>query len=165
MAASGAIGRNAFNEKEVALELLDYLIPHYPELLKVRYKAAEIVMYEFRQATLGRITLETPTEFQLLMDAGQQLDAERQVKKDDMELKRLIKLKSAASGQSRPTRSERELESRLKAVSVTRAHHAAGVGDAKADAQRQRKPANQRRLRDDALHAWRLDEVGRDQHA
>jgi ribosome biogenesis GTPase A len=56
-------------------------------------KAAEIVMYEFRQATLGRITLETPTEFQLWMEAGQKLDAERQVKKDDIELKRLIKLK------------------------------------------------------------------------
>ncbi|MDO9277255.1 MAG: ribosome biogenesis GTPase YlqF [Polaromonas sp.] len=126
LAASGAIGRNAFNEEEVALELLDYLIPHYPELLKARYKvelpagttdeellleigrkrgavlskgrinlqkAAEIVMYEFRQATLGRITLETPTEFQRWMEAGQKLDAERQVKKDDMELKRLIKLK------------------------------------------------------------------------
>jgi ribosome biogenesis GTPase A len=126
LAASGAIGRNAFDEEEVALELLDYLIPHYPELLKARYKvelpagttdellleeigrkrgavlskgrinlqkAAEIVMYEFRQATLGRITLETPTEFQLWLEAGQKLDAERQVKKDDIELKRLIKLK------------------------------------------------------------------------
>jgi ribosome biogenesis GTPase A len=126
LAASGAIGRNAFNEEEVALELLDYLIPHYPEFLKARYKvelpagttdeellleigrkrgavlskgrinlqkAAEIVMYEFRQATLGRITLETPTEFQLWMEAGQKFDAERQVKKDDMALKRLIKLK------------------------------------------------------------------------
>jgi ribosome biogenesis GTPase A len=126
LAASGAIGRNAFDEEEVALELLDYLIPHYPDLLKARYKvelpagttdellleeigrkrgavlskgrinlqkAAEIVMYEFRQATLGRITLETPTEFQLWLEAGQKLDAERQVKKDDIELKRLIKLK------------------------------------------------------------------------
>ena len=126
LAASGAIGRNAFNEEEVALELLDYLIPNYPALLKARYKvelpagttdeqlleeigrkrgavlskgrinlqkAAEIVIYEFRQATLGRVTLETPTEFQLWMEAGQKLDAERQVKKDDMELKRLIKLK------------------------------------------------------------------------
>ena len=126
LAASGAIGRNAFNEEEVALELLDYLIPNYPALLKARYKvelpagttdeqlleeigrkrgavlskgrinlqkAAEIVIYEFRQSTLGRITLETPTEFQLWMEAGQKLDAERQVKKDDIELKRLIKLK------------------------------------------------------------------------
>ncbi|MDB5966573.1 MAG: GTP-binding protein, partial [Polaromonas sp.] len=38
LAASGAIGRNAFNEEEVALELLDYLIAHYPEALVSRYK-------------------------------------------------------------------------------------------------------------------------------
>jgi ribosome biogenesis GTPase A len=126
LAASGAIGRNAFNEEEVALELLDYLIPHYPDLLKARYKvelpagitdeqlleeigrkrgavlsrgrinlqkAAEIVIYEFRQSTLGRITLETPQEFALWLEAGQKLDAERQVKKDEIELKRLVKLK------------------------------------------------------------------------
>ncbi len=136
LAASGAIGRNAFNEEEVALELLDYLIPNYPALLKARYKvelpagttdeqlleeigrkrgavlskgrinlqkAAEIVIYEFRQSTLGRITLETPTEFQLWMEAGQKLDAERQVKKDDMELKRLIKLKKVP----RPAKEDR----------------------------------------------------------
>ena len=126
LAASGAIGRNAFNEEEVALELLDYLIPNYPDLLKARYKvelpagttdeqlleeigrkrgavlskgrinlqkAAEIVIYEFRQSTLGRITLETPPEFAQWLAAGQKLDAERQVKKDEIELKRLGKLK------------------------------------------------------------------------
>jgi ribosome biogenesis GTPase A len=126
LAASGAIGRNAFNEEEVALELLDYLIPNYPDLLKARYKvdlpagitdeqlleeigrkrgavlskgrinlqkAAEIVIYEFRQSTLGRITLETPPEFAQWLAAGQKLDAERQVKKDEIELKRLVKLK------------------------------------------------------------------------
>ncbi len=126
LAASGAIGRNAFNEEEVALELLDYLIPNYPDLLKARYKvelpagttdeqlleeigrkrgavlskgrinlqkAAEIVIYEFRQSTLGRITLETPLEFAQWLAAGQKLDAERQVKKDEIELKRLVKLK------------------------------------------------------------------------
>ena len=126
LAASGAIGRNAFNEEEVALELLDYLIPNYPDLLKARYKvelpagttdeqlleeigrkrgavlskgrinlqkAAEIVIYEFRQSTLGRITLETPPEFAQWLTAGQKLDAERQVKKDEIELKRLVKLK------------------------------------------------------------------------
>ena len=37
LAASGAIGRNAFNEEEVALELLDYLIKHYPGALATRY--------------------------------------------------------------------------------------------------------------------------------
>ena len=126
LAASGAIGRNAFNEEEVALELLDYLIPNYPDLLKARYKvvlpagttdeqlleeigrkrgavlskgrinlqkAAEIVIYEFRQSTLGRISLETPPEFAQWLAAGQKLDAERQVKKDEIELKRLVKLK------------------------------------------------------------------------
>ena len=126
LAASGAIGRNAFNEEEVALELLDYLIPNYTDLLKARYKvelpagttdeqlleeigrkrgavlskgrinlqkAAEIVIYEFRQSTLGRITLETPPEFAQWLAAGQKLDAERQVKKDEIELKRLVKLK------------------------------------------------------------------------
>ena len=126
LAASGAIGRNAFNEEEVALELLDYLIPNYPDLLKARYKvelpagttdeqlleeigrkrgavlskgrinlqkAAEIVIYEFRQSTLGRITLETPPEFAQWLAAGQKLDAERQIKKDEIELKRLVKLK------------------------------------------------------------------------
>ena len=56
-------------------------------------KAAEIVIYEFRQSTLGRITLETPQEFAQWLAAGQKLDAERQVKKDEIELKRLVKLK------------------------------------------------------------------------
>ncbi len=126
LAASGAIGRNAFEEEEVALELLDYLIPNYPALLEARYKvtitpettdevlleeigrkrgavltkgrvnlqkAAEIVIYEFRAGTLGRVTLETPEEYAQWLAAGQKLDAERQVKKDGIETKRLIKLK------------------------------------------------------------------------
>ena len=38
LAASGAIGRNAFDEEEVALELLDYLLAHYPDSIKARYK-------------------------------------------------------------------------------------------------------------------------------
>ena len=114
LAASGAIGRNAFNEEEVALELLDYLKQHYPLQLEERYKlegvgalmdeallsaigrkrgalqggnrvnlqkAAEIVIYDFRAAILGRITLETPEEFSLWLMAGQLVDAERQLKK------------------------------------------------------------------------------------
>lgn len=129
LAASGAVGRNAFEEEEVALELLDYLIPNYPEMLAARYKveltpgitdeqlleeigrkrgavlpkgrvnlqkAAEIVIYEFRAATLGRITLETPEEFAQWLAAGQKLDAERQVKKDKIETNRLIKFKKIA---------------------------------------------------------------------
>jgi ribosome biogenesis GTPase A len=38
LAASGAVGRNAFNEEEVALELLDYLKDHYPQYLEARFK-------------------------------------------------------------------------------------------------------------------------------
>jgi ribosome biogenesis GTPase A len=38
LAASGAIGVNAFDDEEVALELLNYLIAHYPQALTQRYK-------------------------------------------------------------------------------------------------------------------------------
>jgi ribosome biogenesis GTPase A len=115
LAASGAIGRNAYDEELVALELLDYLRRDYPQSLEARYKltgvaamkdeevleavgrqrgallgkgrintqkAAEIVITEFRSATLGRITLETPEEFAQWLAAGQQLDAERLAKKE-----------------------------------------------------------------------------------
>ncbi len=37
LAASGAVGRNAFDDEEVALELLDYLKLAYPQLLAARY--------------------------------------------------------------------------------------------------------------------------------
>ena len=126
LAASGAIGRNAFDEEEVALELLNYLIENYPAQLTARYrvavppditdeallenigrkrgavltggrinlqKAAEIVMYEFRACTLGRVTLETPEEFAQWLAEGQKLDAERQVKKDKIEIDRQIRFK------------------------------------------------------------------------
>jgi ribosome biogenesis GTPase A len=115
LAASGAIGRNAYDEEIVALELLDYLRRDYPALLEARFKlkdvaqmkdeevleavgrqrgallgkgrintqkAAEIVIGEFRSATLGRITLETPEEFAEWLKAGLQLDAERLAKKE-----------------------------------------------------------------------------------
>jgi ribosome biogenesis GTPase A len=126
LAASGAIGRNAFNEEEVALELLDYLRQAYPELLATRFKiedvstqtdeqlldaigrkrgalvsggkinsqkAAEIVIHEFRAATMGRMTLETPEEFAQWLAVGQKLDAERQLKKDAIELDRKVRFK------------------------------------------------------------------------
>jgi len=126
LAASGAIGRNAFNEEEVALELLDYLRQHYAAELEARYKitgvaeltdeelldvvgrkrgalqsggkvnlnkAAEIVIHDFRAATLGPMTLETPDEFAQWLALGQKLDAERQIKKDAIEQARLIRLK------------------------------------------------------------------------
>ncbi len=112
LAASGAVGRNALDEEEVALELLDYLRIHYAPLLQARYKldgaiaelkgdqlleaigrkrgamlgggrvnlqkAAEILMYEFRQGVLGRISLETPEEFKAWADAAAIADAERE---------------------------------------------------------------------------------------
>ncbi|MDR6767395.1 ribosome biogenesis GTPase A [Acidovorax delafieldii] len=119
LAASGAVGRNAYDEELVALELLRRLQKHYSPLLEARYKlglpagavaemhdeelleaigrkrgamlgggrvnlqkAAEIVMTDFRSAILGRITLETPAEFEAWRAAGLAEDAKRQAKKD-----------------------------------------------------------------------------------
>ncbi|MDH4418970.1 MAG: ribosome biogenesis GTPase YlqF [Acidovorax sp.] len=119
LAASGAVGRNAYDEELVALELLRRLQQHYAPLLEARYKlglppgamatmqddellqaigkkrgamlgggrvnlqkTAEIVMTDFRSAILGRITLETPTEFEAWRAVGQAEDAKRQAKKD-----------------------------------------------------------------------------------
>ncbi len=126
LAASGAIGRNAFNEEEVALELLDYLKTHYAAQLEARFKlaavaalsdedlleaigrkrgalqggqrvnlqkAAEIVIHDFRAAAIGRISLETPEEFAQWLAAGKKLDAQRQLKKDAIELDRMIRFK------------------------------------------------------------------------
>jgi ribosome biogenesis GTPase A len=126
LAASGAIGRNAFNEEEVALELLDYLKINYPTLVEARFKlegvaamtdeelleaigrkrgalqggkkvnlqkAAEISIYDFRSGVMGRMTLETPEEFDQWLAQGQKLDAQRQVKKDAIELDRKIRFK------------------------------------------------------------------------
>jgi ribosome biogenesis GTPase A len=126
LAASGAIGRNAFNEEEVALELLDYLKRNYAPLVEARFKlegvaamtdeqlleaigrkrgallggqrvnlqkAGEIAIYDFRAAVMGRITLETPAEFAEWLAAGEILDAQRQVKKDAIELDRKIRFK------------------------------------------------------------------------
>ena len=42
LAASGAIGVNAFDDEEVALELLGYLQAHYPGQIQARYKLADI---------------------------------------------------------------------------------------------------------------------------
>jgi ribosome biogenesis GTPase A len=136
LAASGAIGRNAFDEEEVALELLDYLKTHYAELVQARFKlsgvaamddedllseigrkrsalqsgnrvnlqkAAELVIHDFRSAIMGRITLETPEDFAQWLAAGQKLDADRQLKKDAIELDRKIRFKKIP----RPPRAEK----------------------------------------------------------
>ena len=115
LAVSGAVGRNAYDDQEVALELLAYLKGHYAGLLAARFnisevgamqdeelleaigrrraalqgrgkvnlqKAAEIVIHEFRAATLGRITLERPEEFAAWQTAAQQADAQRQARRE-----------------------------------------------------------------------------------
>lgn len=124
LAASGAIGRNAYDEELVALELLRRLQRHYAPLLEARYKlglpegsvaqmhdeelleaigkkrgammgggrvnlqkTAEIVMTDFRSAILGRITIETPAEFEAWRDAGLLQDAERTARKEARKVK------------------------------------------------------------------------------
>jgi ribosome biogenesis GTPase A len=42
LAASGAVGRNAFDDEEVALELLSYLKQHYAGLVEARFKLEPI---------------------------------------------------------------------------------------------------------------------------
>jgi ribosome biogenesis GTPase A len=124
LAASGAVGRNAYDEEEVALELLTSLKRPYPHLLAARYKldkveeipslhdevllaeigrkrgavmsggrvnlqkAAEIVLNDFRSAILGRITLETPGEFEQWAALAAEAEAERQRKKAERSKKK-----------------------------------------------------------------------------
>lgn len=120
LAASGAVGRNAFDDEEVALELLAYLKQHYAEALLARYKlegtaaelaerpdeelleavgrlrgallpkgrintqkAAEVVLHDFRNAALGRITLETPQEFAKWLKEGKKVEAERKALQEE----------------------------------------------------------------------------------
>ncbi|WP_084452440.1 ribosome biogenesis GTPase YlqF [Roseateles chitosanitabidus] len=115
LAASGAIGRNAFEEEVVALDLMGYLRRHYPQSLKKRYqlepdasmldgevlealgkrrgavlsggrintqKAAEILLYDLRQGQLGRITLETPEEFDEWTAAAEAAEAAKEAEKE-----------------------------------------------------------------------------------
>ena len=51
------------------------------------------MIYDFRANSLGRITLETPEEFAQWLAVGEKMDAERQVKKDAIELDRKIRFK------------------------------------------------------------------------
>ncbi len=119
LAASGAVGRNAYDEELVVLELLLYIQKKYPAMLDARYKlglsaqeiaqlhddelleligrkrgavmsggrinlqkASELVLTDFRDVNIGRITLETPEEFEGWLAEGLVRDAERQAKKD-----------------------------------------------------------------------------------
>ena len=120
LAAAGSVGRNAYDEELVALELLLYLQKHYAQNLEDRYKlgwsleqiteahddelleaigrkrgavmsggkvnmqkAAELVITEFRTHILGRISLETPAEFEAWLAAGMEAEAQRQAKQEE----------------------------------------------------------------------------------
>lgn len=50
LAASGAMGVNAFDEELVALALLNYLIAHYPQALEARYKFTNVQTFSDEQA-------------------------------------------------------------------------------------------------------------------
>ena len=117
LAASGAVGKNAYDEEEVALELANSLKGPYPHLLAARYKldnveaipalhddvllteigrkrgavisggrvnmqkAAEVLINDFRSSVMGRITLETPAQFEAWCAAADAAEAEKQAKK------------------------------------------------------------------------------------
>lgn len=127
LAASGAVGRNAMDEEEVALVLLSYLMQHYQDALVQRYgikdaeehwqdhdwldaigrrrgamlgggrvniqKAAEIVLTDFRAGAIGRITLETPEEWQDWLAVGKKLEAERVAAREAAKAERQRELK------------------------------------------------------------------------
>ena len=97
LAANNAIGKNAYQEDDVAIELGEILLKKYPELLKDRFaiddlgvdsikllefiatkknfplrnhvvdieKAAIVLLNDYRQGYLGRISLESPESRQL----------------------------------------------------------------------------------------------------
>ena len=97
LAANNAIGKNAYQEDDVAIELGEILLKKYPELLKARFdiddlavdsikllefiatkknfplrnhvidieKAAIVLLNDYRQGYLGRISLESPESRQL----------------------------------------------------------------------------------------------------
>lgn len=125
LAASGAVGRNAMDEEEVALELLKYLLQHYAPELTARYKlddiagqqdwqvlemigrkrgavqsggkinvqkAAEIVLTDFRDGNIGRITLERPAEWLAWEKRAKELAAiraaEREAKQQERDSKK-----------------------------------------------------------------------------
>ncbi|MDO4434196.1 MAG: ribosome biogenesis GTPase YlqF [Alysiella sp.] len=123
LAASGAVGRNALDEEEVALELLDYLRRHYLILLQNRYlpdkdpsshwddvawlewiakkrgallgggrvnyqKAAENVLTDFREGKIGRITLETPNQWESWLKEARKRETELKTQREAKKLAR-----------------------------------------------------------------------------
>lgn len=123
LAASGAVGRNALDEEEVALELLDYLRRHYLPALQTRYaadknesshwddvawlewvakkrgallgggrvnyqKAAENILTDFREGVIGRITLETPKQWETWLKEARKREAELKAQREAKKLAR-----------------------------------------------------------------------------
>ena len=125
LAACGSVGRNAYDDELVALELLLYLQKNYARMLDERYKlgmddaeiaalhddellgligkkrgavmsggrinmqkAAELVITDYRTQMIGRITLETPTEFEAWRAAGEEAEALAKAKKAEHEKQR-----------------------------------------------------------------------------
>ena len=131
LAASGGIGRNAYDEEEVAMALLASVRRRHAPRLAARYqladvvassdeglledvgrkrgglmpggrvnlqKAAEIAINDFRSGAWGRITLESPDEFEAWRAAGEALEAERKA----LRAKRKDKSASRDDADARP---------------------------------------------------------------
>ncbi|WP_291010341.1 ribosome biogenesis GTPase YlqF [Hydrogenophaga sp.] len=144
LAASGAVGRNAYDDKEVAWELLAKLKTDYPRLLDARYqlglsseavaaaaeedlldaigrqrgalaaggkvngqKAAELLIADFRALHIGRITLETPAQFDTWLRAGLAADRESDARKHGLREKGHIKPAKKTSAAPTPKRAAR----------------------------------------------------------
>ncbi|BCL76826.1 ribosome biogenesis GTPase A [Jeongeupia sp. HS-3] len=107
LAMGGSVGRNAYNEEDVAWFALETLRQRYPDYLQARYKlksleggveellerigrlrgavvagnrvdtqkTAELLLTEFRSATIGRMTLETPDD--MLDEQAEVLEIQR----------------------------------------------------------------------------------------
>jgi ribosome biogenesis GTPase A len=118
LAASGAVGRNAYEDEDAALELLASIKGSYAHLLAARFKmddaeaiptthdealletigrkrgavmsggrinitkAAEVLLHDFRAGILGRITLETPEQFEAWWAEGQAIEEARRLAKE-----------------------------------------------------------------------------------
>jgi len=128
LAASGAVGRNAMDEEEVALVLLTYLLRHYQRELIERYgvkeaearwqdeewlaaigrrrgamlgggrvnfqKAAEIVLTDFRDGAIGRVSLETPEEWAEWLAVARKREAELAAVREAAKAERQAKKKA-----------------------------------------------------------------------
>ena len=86
LAAGGAIGRNALDEEEVALELLEWVAKKRGALMgggRPNYqKAAELVLTDFRDGQIGRITLETPQQWETWLKKARQREAELKAQRE-----------------------------------------------------------------------------------